>query len=95
MLNLDVPQESLILRDLLYVFQGVEGRLLKYSNSQDKFLLDAHVNLPRPTRQIVNELAEIGWVYFKITQGLSSFTQGLFSQVITSLKLGILGCNQG
>lgn len=76
-----MPQESQILRDLLYVFQGVEGRLLKYFSLQDKFLLDSNINLPRPTRQIVNDLAEIGWLYFKITKGLDSLQNGLFSQV--------------
>ena len=80
-LTLDMPQESQILRDLLYVFQGVEGRLLKYVALKDKFLLDPKYTLPRPTVQIINELSEIGWLYFKITKGLDMFKHGLFSQV--------------
>ncbi len=65
-------------------------------SAKDKFLLDSKYNLPRPTVQIVNELAEIGWVYFKIRKGLEKFKNGLFSQVLYYIKkLGVCCCNQG
>jgi gamma-tubulin complex component 3 len=58
------------LRDLLYVFQGIDGRFLKYEARSDAFVLDASVKLPRPTMELVNKLAELGWLYFTIQKNL-------------------------
>ena len=59
-----------ILRDLLYVFQGIDGRFLKFDARSDAFLLDYQVVLPRPTVEITHKLSELGWLYFKIQKQL-------------------------
>lgn len=64
--------EADILRDLLYVFQGIDGRFLKYEARPDAFVLDASVKLPRPTMELVNKLAELGWLYFTIQKNLGT-----------------------
>ena len=61
-----------ILRDLLYVFQGIDGRFLKFDARSDAYLLDSHVVLPRPTVEITNKLSELGWLYFKIQKQLQA-----------------------
>jgi gamma-tubulin complex component 3 len=72
-----------ILRDLLYVFQGIDGRFLKFDARSDAFLLDSQVVLPRPAVEITNKLSELGWLYFKIQKQL---------QVKETLKnLGLVG----
>lgn len=35
----DQVKEQEIVRDLLYVFQGIEGRLIQYSFAEDAFIL--------------------------------------------------------
>lgn len=35
--------EEVIVRDLVYVFQGIEGKYIKYSHSEDAFRLDSQV----------------------------------------------------
>ncbi len=70
--NLGRVIESDILRDLLYVFQGIDGRFLKYDSKVDAFVMDSSVKLPRPTLEIVNKLSELGWLYFTIQKNIKT-----------------------
>ena len=85
--------ESEILRDLLYVFQGIDGRYLKFDPRADAFVLDPNVVLPRPTSEIVNKLTELGWLYFRIQQSIQARQgvkdAGLIAQV-SFVKLMLL-----
>jgi len=38
----DVPEANL-LRDLLYVFQGIDGHVIRYDASSDHYLIDKKV----------------------------------------------------
>lgn len=37
--GVDNVKEADIVRDLLYVFQGIEGKLIQYSFAEDAFIL--------------------------------------------------------
>ena len=58
--------ESDILRDLLYVFQGIDGRFLKFNSNKNVFELDSTVIIPKPTHELVLRLAELGGLFHYI-----------------------------
>ncbi|XP_071839053.1 gamma-tubulin complex component 3 homolog isoform X2 [Apostichopus japonicus] len=80
--------EEVIVRDLVYVFQGIEGKYIKYNYSEDAFRLDSQVGIPRPTRDLVHKLAELGWLFLKVKKYVEKRSQdkafGLVGQSFTA-----------
>ena len=62
----DVVKEADIIRDLIFVFQGIQGVNILYSNNEDAFTLRHNLVVSHSTRKIVNELCELGWLYRKV-----------------------------
>lgn len=62
--------EDVIVRDLLFVFQGIQGQHISYSLLEDAFILAPNVNLSPSTRKLVNELCELGWLFKKVNDWL-------------------------
>jgi gamma-tubulin complex component 3 len=56
--------EDSLIRDLLFAFQGIEGKFLNYSSLEDRFI--TRQDLPDCTRYILEQLSEIGYLYKKI-----------------------------
>ncbi|KAJ3037161.1 Gamma-tubulin complex component 3, partial [Rhizophlyctis rosea] len=59
--------ESMLLRDVIYVFQGIDGKYVKYDASADSFLVNVETGVPRSLREIIRRLAEAGWLYRRIS----------------------------
>jgi gamma-tubulin complex component 3 len=57
-----IPEAALV-RDLLFVFQGIDGRHIRFQREAAAFLLDGEADVPRPTRDLCSRLAELGWLY--------------------------------
>ncbi|KAI8900737.1 Spc98 family-domain-containing protein [Globomyces pollinis-pini] len=79
--------ESDLLRDLLYVFQGINGKYIKYCEKEEKFKLDNDVSIPKPTRLLVDHLCKLGWLYKNIHSSFDRYqktTMGLFQQSFIS-----------
>ena len=55
-----------MVRDLLFVFQGIQGTDIQYSSGEDAFTLRSNLVVSHSTRKIVNELCELGWLYKKV-----------------------------
>ena len=58
------------MRELLYTFQGIEGRLLRRHLKTDRYCLSesaARKSWPAPVVQISLRLAELGWLYCKVS----------------------------
>ena len=66
----DQVRESDIVRDLLYVFQGIEGKLIHYSFAEDAFILQHSLMVTPSTRKIINELCELGWLFKRVNDWL-------------------------
>lgn len=65
--------EQLLLRDLLYVFQGIDGRYIKFSDNTDRFeLVGSGNDVPVNTRHLVSVLSEVGWLYKRTSQAISA-----------------------
>ncbi|XP_078738908.1 gamma-tubulin complex component 3 [Lampetra fluviatilis] len=58
--------ESLLVRDLLYVFQGIEGTYVRMSPTEGAYLIDPKVGAPKSLRDVTSRLSEIGWLHNKV-----------------------------
>ncbi|KAK2147394.1 hypothetical protein LSH36_555g02025 [Paralvinella palmiformis] len=62
----DELSEAVILRELVYVFRGIEGKYIKYDVTKEGYRIDAKAGIPRALRKAVAKLAECGWMYNQI-----------------------------
>ncbi|KAI9138608.1 Spc98 family-domain-containing protein [Paraphysoderma sedebokerense] len=67
--------ESLLLRDLIYVFQGIDGRFIKYNDEKQEYRVERLIGVPRPTRELIHKLSEMGYLYKRINQFLTEKEQ--------------------
>ncbi|ETE73403.1 Gamma-tubulin complex component 3, partial [Ophiophagus hannah] len=58
--------EAYLVRDILYVFQGIDGKIIKMFNSENCYKVDAKANLCKSLRDTTSRLAELGWLHNKI-----------------------------
>lgn len=58
--------ESELLKDLVYVFQGIEGKWIKFDPFSDAYRINSQSGVPKAICQRVNKLAECGWLHNKI-----------------------------
>uniref|UniRef100_A0A4X2KD37 Uncharacterized protein n=1 Tax=Vombatus ursinus TaxID=29139 RepID=A0A4X2KD37_VOMUR len=58
--------EAALVRDILYVFQGIDGKYIKMSNSENCYKVEGKANLTRSLRDTTIRLAELGWLHNKI-----------------------------
>jgi hypothetical protein len=63
--------EQLLIRDLLFVFQGIDGRYIKFDHKTDGYTLAERISLPASTKTLVTQLSELGWLYRKICSFIS------------------------
>lgn len=61
----EVSEEAL-LQDVLFAFQGINGRHIGYSPMADAFVLSAAAGIPRSTRDLVAKLVELGWLFVRV-----------------------------
>ena len=66
--------DALLIRDLIYVFQGIDGKLIKYDQVEDAYRIDRGVGVPFSTRELVNKLSELGWLFSNIRRYLDART---------------------
>ncbi|XP_035923991.1 gamma-tubulin complex component 3 isoform X3 [Halichoerus grypus] len=58
--------EAALLRDILYVFQGIDGKNIKMSSTENCYKVEAKANLSKSLRDTTLRLAELGWLHNKI-----------------------------
>ncbi|XP_053403084.1 gamma-tubulin complex component 3-like [Mercenaria mercenaria] len=63
--SFEIPESELV-KDLVYVFQGIEGKWIKFDVSKDAYKVDAQAGIPKAIRQLVSKLAECGWLFNKV-----------------------------
>lgn len=65
--------EQLLLRDLLYVFQGIDGKYIKFNAKTDRFeLVGGSEDIPGNTRHLVGVLSEVGWLYKRASEAITA-----------------------
>lgn len=60
--RIDVSEKDLI-RELLFVFQGIEGRVLRKDPATNTFALDPKAKLRAPVKELVSKLAYMGELF--------------------------------
>uniref|UniRef100_A0A480TXD0 Gamma-tubulin complex component 3 isoform 1 n=1 Tax=Sus scrofa TaxID=9823 RepID=A0A480TXD0_PIG len=58
--------EAALVRDILYVFQGIDGKHVKMSNADNCYTVEGKANLSKSLRDTAVRLAELGWLHNKI-----------------------------
>jgi gamma-tubulin complex component 3 len=57
-------------RDLLFVFQGIDGQYITFELLSDAYTLSQNVSVSPSTLKLINELCEVGWLFRKINDWL-------------------------
>ena len=65
--------EKDIINDLLFVFEGINGKYIAYDASKDAFILSKLIPWSEEIYNIVNSLSELGWLYKKIKNYIDYF----------------------
>ncbi len=77
--------EKDIINDLLFVFEGINGKYIAYDAAEDAYILNKLIPWSEDIYNIVNSLCEIGWLYKKIKLYLDYFKESnIQSQFIKS-----------
>ncbi|XP_016505980.2 gamma-tubulin complex component 3-like [Nicotiana tabacum] len=58
--------EEVLVRDVLYACQGIDGKYVKYDKNADGYVLPDWMKVPRATRSVVRRLCELGWLFRKV-----------------------------
>ena len=82
--------EKDIINDLLFVFEGINGKYIAYDAAEDAYILNKLIPWSEDIYNIVNSLCEIGWLYKKIKLYLDYFKEtNIQSQFIKSFIYSI------
>ncbi|XP_028787749.1 gamma-tubulin complex component 3-like [Neltuma alba] len=69
--------EEVLVRDVLYACQGVDGKYVKFDNNLDGYVLSQLLKVPRATTTMVHRLCELGRLFKKVTGYISQITERL------------------
>lgn len=58
--------EDILLRDVIYALQGVDGTFVKYNYVADSYTLDKSISSPAATRDMVQKICELGWLFKRV-----------------------------
>jgi hypothetical protein len=76
--------EQLLLRDIVFALQGIDGEYVKYDTAVKGYVVDASVGVPGSTRQLIRRICEGGWLFRQVSTFLArcnaSHTTGLVHQ---------------
>lgn len=67
----EIPESELV-KDLVYVFQGIEGKWIRFDVTRDGYKVDHQAGIPKAIRQLVSKLAECGWLFNKVRNYVES-----------------------
>ena len=63
--------EEVLVRDVLYACQGIDGTYVKFDENVDGYALSDSVKVPRATRIMVQKLCELGWLFRRVKMYIS------------------------
>ncbi|KAK4272606.1 hypothetical protein QN277_021137 [Acacia crassicarpa] len=69
--------EEVLVKDVLYACQGVDGKYVKFDNNLDGYVLSQLIKVRRATRAMVHKLCEMGRLFKKVTGYISQITDRL------------------
>ena len=81
--NEDCTSEDVLVQDLIYSFQGIEGKVLKLDSNYG-FQIDPTANINRSHKQAVLRLSELGYLHNVVRRGLDRMSMVGASRVADS-----------
>ncbi|KAI9286402.1 Spc98 family-domain-containing protein [Umbelopsis sp. AD052] len=75
--------EAAILRDIMFIFQGIDGTYIKFDAESDAYVIDDMVGISRSARELIHKLTELGWLYKRI--------QAFIATNIDNASIGLVG----
>ena len=64
-----VPESALV-RDVIFVCQGINGRYIRYDAAAEGYVIDPNVGIPRAPRALIQRLVEAGWLFRRLQGAL-------------------------
>jgi len=58
--------EAILVRDVLYCFQGIDGHLVRYSSESNAYIVSPVKTISPGMRSLVEKLCELGWLYKRV-----------------------------
>ena len=62
-----------LVRDVLFVSQGIDGKYVKFAPSEDRYCIDPEYVVSAQARELTTNLCEIGWLYRRLQSEVDSF----------------------
>lgn len=75
--------EDVLVQDLIYSFQGIEGQILKLDSNYG-FQIDPMINIDRSRKQATLRLSELGYLHNTVQKGLERISAASCGQVADS-----------
>jgi len=69
--SFEIPEEALV-RDVVFVLQGIDGQHIKFDVAADSYIVDPAVGIPKPTRELLRRLCELGWMFRRVRSHVAS-----------------------
>ena len=88
--TIKIITEKDLINDLMFVFQGINGKYISYDENKQSFILDKYIPFNENIYNIIGELSELGFLFKKITYYLNYFQEkNIPSLYIQSLSYAI------
>ena len=83
--------EGVLVRDVIFAMQGIDGQFIKFDKSVDGFVVQRGHGVPGPTRDLVRRICESGWLYRKVSSAVRHMTENKRSlgMVVQGLAAGL------
>jgi len=83
--------ESMLVRDVVFAMQGIDGQFIKFDKSVDGYMVERGHGVAAPTRDLVRRICEAGWLYRKISASVQNMTESKRSlgMVVQGLAAGL------
>ena len=75
--------QQLLLRDVIFAFQGIDGKYIRYSKSEGAYSIDPKIGIPTPVRVLLMKLSHMGHLFRKVNE--------IINKSIPRKDLGIVG----
>ncbi|KJE89819.1 tubulin [Capsaspora owczarzaki ATCC 30864] len=81
--------EQVLLHDVLFAFQGIDGQYIKWNAILDRFTVDDRLAIAPPVHELVLKLVDLGWLFSKVQEFVQQCSaapgsQGLLVQAFAS-----------
>jgi len=66
--------EKALMRDVIFALQGIDGQYIKFDVIADGYTVDRKIGVLQPTRDLVQRICELGWLFGRVRDYVSTHT---------------------